>query len=350
MKRQYLGHTINGDSMKQSRFCLFLFMLLYNYIFLRSIVFPHCYKEYGYNGIWIIIAVLVIVVLLLLIIPKKIYNKSYLNEYKNSKIKYLINSILIIRVVLGISIASITLYDLFFYKSLYYLIPLVFIIVTFIISNLKPNEVIELNTLFSLVVMLLYSLYIYDFIDLDFYLIKKSFSLSFSGISILFSLCLVFDNLLLLLSNEKSDKPKKLTIISGMSLAIITVLFEYVLLVLSAGDYIFINERYIGYLTLLIEPVSRYNGNFDYIYILFLGCGAIFKFSYILSLIRNSINIKFNPLKIILFIAILFSLSAFIYFIYEAINIYLTVIIILIVLGLCIGFWIIKECYYAKKA
>lgn len=336
--------------MKQSRLCLFLFMLIYNYIFLRSIVFPYCYKEYGYNGIWIIISVLALVILLLLILPKKIYNNSYLASYNNSKIKIPINIILLLRLILGISIASITLYELFFYKSLYFLIPLAFIIVIFIISKLKPKEIIELSTLFSLVVMLLYSLYIYDFIDLDFYLIKKSFDFSFSGVAILFSVCLILDDLLILLSNELNDRPKKGIMISGISLSVITMLFEYLLLILSSGDYVFLNEKHIGYLTLLIEPVSRYNGNFDYIYILFLGCGAIFKFSYLLSIIRQSINIKYSPLKIIIFIVVLFLLCILIYMIYEFINIYLTVIIILIALGLFILFWILKECYYAKKA
>lgn len=336
--------------MKQSRLCLFLFMLIYNYIFLRSVVFPYCYKEYGYNGIWIVLFVLFLVILLLLVIPKKIYNKGYLESYINSKIKIPINIILLIRVILGISIASITLYDLFFYKSLYLLIPLAFIIVIFIISNLKPKEVIELNTLFSIVVVFLYSLYVYDFIDLDFYLIKKSFDFRLSWVAILFSICLVFDNLLVLLSNDLNDKPKKWIMISGIAIAIITMLFEYILLILSAGDYIFINERYIGYLTLLIEPVSRYNGNYDYVYILFLGCGAIFKFSYILSLIRKSVNIKYSPIKIILFLGIFFLLCLLLYMIYEFINIYLTVIIILIALGLFVLFWILKECYYAKKA
>lgn len=336
--------------MKQSRLCLFLFLLIYNYIFLRSIVFPYCYKEYGYNGIWIIISVLALLILLFLILPKEIYNNIYFASYIKSKIKILINIILLIRVILGISIASITLYELFFYKSLYFFIPLAFIIVIFIISKLKPKEIIELSTLFSLVIMLLYSLYIYDFIDLDFYLIKKSFDFSFSGVAILFSACLFLDNLLILLSNELNDKPKKAIMISGIAFSVITMLFEYVLLILSSGDYIFINEKYIGYLTLLIEPVSRYNGNFDYIYILFLGCGAIFKFSYLLSIIRQSINIKYNFFKSIVFIVLFFLLCLLIYMLYEFINIYLTVIIILLALGLFVLFWILKECYYAKKA
>ncbi len=336
--------------MKQSRLCLFLFLLIYNYIFLRSIVFPYCYKEYGYNGIWIIICVLALVILLFLVLPKKIYNSSYLATYNKSKIKIPINIILLMRIILGISIASITLYELFFYKSLYYLIPLAFIIVIFIISKLKPKEIIELSTLFSLVIMLLYALYIYDFIELDFYLIKKSFNLSFSWIAILFSVCLFLDNLLILLTNELNDKPKKLVMIGGISLAMIAMLFEYLLLILSSGNHIFINERYIGYLTLMIEPVSRYNGNFDYIYILFLGCGVIFKFSYFFSIIRQSVNIELNWFKMIIFIALFFLLCLLIYMLYEFINIYLTVIIILLILGFFVLFWILKECYYAKKA
>lgn len=350
IKGQNLDHTIKGDSMRQSRICLFLFMIIYNYIFLRSIVFPYCYKEFGYNGIWMIIVILVLVIVMFLLIPKKIFDNNYYDNYKKSKIKHFVNALLFLRVILGIFVATITIYDLFLYKYPYLLIPIAFLLVMLIISNLKPKEIIELNTLFSIVILFLYSLYLYDFIDLDFYLMVKEFNLSFNGVFILFSICLLLDNLLILFSNEKNDKPKKLVMIGGISFAIISVLFEYILLVLSAGDYIFLNEKYIGYLTLMIEPVSRYNGNFDYIYILFLGIGAIFKFSYILSVVKNSLSFKFNiKNKAIAFLIMLF--LCFIFFILrEFINIYFIIISILLVLGLSLLIFILKECYHAKKA
>ena len=135
-------------------------------------------------------------------------------------------------------------------------------------------------------------------------------------------------------------------------ISFLLLLFEYSFLTLSSGDELFKNSPLSGFQALSIEPITRFNGNFDYIYIVLIITSIVFKMSYFLSIIKNSIKSRFGRIKEMLLLLI--SLSALIYIFYiinennVAISYSLSVILFLLCGSILIWFiWVVKN---AKKA
>lgn len=339
-----------GDMMKLSRVSLFFFILIFNYLSLRVIVFPFMFNNYTTSGALYIIVFLFSVVPFFAFLPKRILNNNYFISYQRSKIKYLYNSILFIRIVFGIVISAFVLNKIFFVDySIFWLLG-GFFLVLFIISTLKPHEIIQIGTLFSILTTFIYIFYVYNYINLDFQLLFDNLSFNFDFMLFIIPYCIIFDNLSLLLVLGKNATIKKSTIVGALTLAILFFLFEYLNLSLISGDTLFLNNPMVGFIALSIEPVSRYNGNFDYIYILMIGVCSIFKFSYFFSLINNSTKAYKSKITYMsLCIACFVSSIGIYYLLINFYNIVITVVIAIFMSSLIFLLWILKEVYYARK-
>lgn len=329
---------------------LFFFILSYNYIWLRTTIFPHFYNTYGVNGIFYILFIAIAIGLFFLILPKAFYKIEY-KEYEKSKYKYFLNAILFIRIALGIAIVGVILYTLFFYDYPLIMSIIGLVLVILIISNSKPSDIIQISTLFGIIGLLLYFFYLYQFIDLDFSLLSFEFKLDNYILYILLA-ALIFDNLIYLITDKEKLKITKKTVIIGIMISFLLLLFEYSFLILSSGDELFKNNPLSGFQALSIEPISRFNGNFDYIYIVLILTSIIFKMSYFLSIIKNSIKSRIGRIKEILLLVISLSVLIYIFYIINknnvAISYSLSAILFLLCGSILIWFiWVVKN---AKKA
>lgn len=336
--------------MRISSTSLFLFIVGFNYIFLRAIVFPVFYDTYGANGLIYINILQMVITLAFLLIPKRLYKENYFEKYKDGKFKYFYNLFLVLRIIIGLAIGCYILHVLFFYNQRFILLPLGMIIIILIISSIKPSEVLQLSTLFGLTIILTYFIYLYNFINLDFSLVMKNFNYKFDWLFVILSLALIFDNFNYFIIDKNNIKFDKKIVILALGAVMLLFSIEYGILTLSSGDKLFLDYPLVGFVALGIEPISRYNGNFDYIYVLMVVITSVFKYSYFLSICRNSMNIKFNKLKYIILAMLLFGGVMLIYFLYGIdINIIKWIIISLFLLSSIVLIWMIKENIHAKK-
>lgn len=328
---------------------LFFFILSYNYIWLRTTIFPYFYNTYGVNGIFYILFIAMVIGLFFLILPKSFYKIEY-KEYEKSKYKYFLNAILFIRIALGIAIIGVILYTLFFYDYPLIMSIIGIVLVILIISNSKPSDIIQISTLFGIIGLLLYFFYLYQFIDLDFSLLSFEFKLDNYILYTLLA-ALIFDNLIYLISDKEKLKITKKTVIIGIMISFLLLLFEYSFLTLSSGDELFKNIPLSGFQALSIEPISRFNGNFDYIYIVLILTSIVFKMSYFLSIIKNSIKSRFGRIKEILLLLISLSVLIYIFYIINENNVAITYSLsaILFLLSGSILIWFIWVVKNAKK-
>lgn len=290
------------------------------------------------------------VITFFLFLPKKFFELDFYTRFKDSKLKYGINIALLLRIVMGLSIGCYALQEHFFYDYPYLAILVGITVVLLIISSLKPSEVIQISTLFGIIVSACYLFYLFNFTNLDFQLLFRDFRFDFNILLFILPYCVIFDNLFYFLVDRNTLTLTKKNIVLGISASSFLFLFEYVILVLTAGGETFKGNPLVGFLALSIEPVSRYTGNFDYIYILMVGVACIFKFSYFFSLIKNSMNWSMSKLKYalaFLFIAGLCYLSYILLKINHLISYYF--VISLFLFGGILIFWMIKEVIHARK-
>lgn len=337
---------------KISMVSLFFFILSYNYIWLRTTIFPHFYNTYGVNGIFYILIIAMVIGLFFLILPKAFYKIEY-KEYEKSKYKFFLNAILFIRIALGIAVIGVILYTLFFYDYPLILSFIGIVLVILIISNSKPSDIIQISTLFGIVGIFLYVFYLYQVINLDFSLLSFEFKLDNYVLYILLA-TLIFDNLIYLITDKDKLKITKKTVIVGIIFSFLLLLFEYAFLTLSSGDKLFRNSPLSGFQALSIEPITRFNGNFDYIYIVLILTSIVFKMSYFLSIINNSIKSRFGRIKEILFLLTTLSVLIYIFYMINKSSVIISYSISVILFLLCgsilIWFiWVVKNVKKAKK-
>jgi len=335
---------------KISRVSLFFFIVSFNYIFLRAVLFPLIYDNYGTNGNIYILLIIGVMILLFLLLPKSFYQMDFNSKYNTSKIRWLINPILMLRVILGIGTATMVLNELFFFDYKYAVILSGILLVTILISTLKSNEIIQVSTLFGIAVMLGYFLFLFNYIDLDFSLITKGFSFRLDTILIALIITSVLDNLYLFISNKEGINLSKKLLLVGLLCSFVLFSFEYGILTLSSGAEMFKANQLVGFEALGIEPVSRHNGNFDFIYILMIVVAVVFKFAYFMSIIKGSF--KKEPKRIYYFILyvclFVFTLIAHqLLRLHELATIYS--VLILFSFGFILLLWMIKVIINAKK-
>ena len=77
---------------KLSRVSFFLFIFIFNYIWLRAIFIDYFFTIYENMSVIYSVLFSVIIVLVFLLIPEKIYRNDFHKNYNKSKIKYIIKT------------------------------------------------------------------------------------------------------------------------------------------------------------------------------------------------------------------------------------------------------------------
>lgn len=283
--------------MKVSKVSFFFFILTYNYLLLRALVFPYLYNECGVNGYIYIGIILLIILLFFLVLPRKFISIDLLEKYRNSKIKYLVNIILLLRIGFGAYYGATTISYLFFKDTSPWILVIGLCLLIIILSSLKPSDVIQITTLFGIVILIIYLAYMLSFVSPDFSAIYLLYDFKMKPFVFLFSMLLIGDNYLILFCNKDEFEFSKKTFLIAISITFLFFCFEYMSLSLTFGDFYFKNMNYIGFIPLGIKSVSRYFGNFEYVYILLITASSVFKFSYFFSIVKYSFDFK-NKLKI----------------------------------------------------
>lgn len=330
-----------------SKISLFLFLLNYNYIFLRLIIFPYMYVEYSYMAYLYIAIIIVILLLLFLFIPKVVYKTNLNEKYKNSKFKHIYNIILLLKNILYIYIGSLLIqridYDML---SIYYFIIAISITVL-LVSRLKSNDVIELSTLFVMAAIGIYMLAFLHMVDVDFSGLR-SFKFKLPNVPFYLILLSIFsDNLLVLLTDKTNMKFNKSTIILPLITQFIFMMFEIYQMLLSAGDKLFLDYEFIGFISLSFQTTSNYIGNLNFVYLYILTMATIINTSFSFSIIKESYNLKKNIIVDIFLLIIMISSMLLI----NNLDFSFIVNILLYVssFGIILFIWLIKEIYNVRK-
>ncbi len=332
---------------KLSRISFFLFVSVYNYIWLRMIMFPYFYNEYGSMGIYYIAIIGVVVLLIFLLIPKAIMKYLYDDAYKKSIFKFFYNTILLLENIFGIAFCVYLLTKIFIPTGNFFIMLSLITITIVVLSHYKPKDVMELSTLFIILGYAILSLTLFFQPNLD-----TSIFLDFKKTSLwalpLFVFMFIGDNLTFLI-NKKDIQFSKLNFIMAIFMALFFFGAEYFILVGNAGDTYFKGLNWVGFISLSIEPITRYLGNFDFAYIFYIMICCIFKYAYNLSIIRNSIQLNHKLMSGIMLITV-FTLGSVCYLCIPMEDLYMKVVASLLILSSTLMFWLIKEWYCARKS
>lgn len=331
---------------KLSKVSFFLFVSIYSYLWLRIIMFPYFYNEYGNIGMFYIAIIIVAILLFFALIPKKILTFDYGDSYKKSYFKYVYSVILLLENIFGISFAVYLLSKIFILTGNYY-VMLGFIGLALVALSLyHPKDIMEISTLFIMVGYAILTLTLFSYPSLDMTLI---FPIKKAGYWALpFFVIMFIGNNLTLLIHKKDIRFSKLNFIMAMLFSLLLFAIEYFVLISTAGDVYFKNLNWVGFLILSIEPISKYIGNFDFAYIFYIMICCIFKYSYNLSVIRNSMDINKKVMSVFSFITI-FCLGIVCFLCIPMNQFYFGIISIVLLSSFSIFFWFLKECYYVRK-
>lgn len=326
---------------KLSKISFFLFTSVYNYIYLRSIIFPFFYNNYGNMGLYYTGIIIVGIALLYLLTPLK-----FIVNYNKSSFKYFYNIILLIEASLGISFCVYLLSKIFISKGNFYIMLGCIIFVIGILSSNKPKDVINISTLFIIVGYLVLFLTLFFYPDLDFSLIlpiKKNNILSIT----FFIVLLYLDNLKLLIYKEELNFSKS-NFILAILFAITLFGIEYLILLTNSGDTYFKGLNWLGFISLSIEPITKYLGNFDFAYVFYIIVSCVFKYGYNLSLVKESIKNN-RAINAVVYI-ILFILCIVWYRYIRFDELYFRITMGAVLISISLLAWFIKEYIYARKA
>ncbi|MDE5546271.1 MAG: hypothetical protein K2I88_02280, partial [Anaeroplasmataceae bacterium] len=147
---------------------------------------------------------------------------------------------------------------------------------------------------------------------------------------------------------KKDIQFSKLNFIMAIFTAFVLFGTEYFILITNAGDTFFKNLNWVGFISLSIEPISKYIGNFEFAYIFYIMISCIFKYSYNMSLLRSIIKINKHLMSGILLVMFIVLCSVCFLFI-PMTDIFLKIVAVLMLCSFLILFWFIKECYHARK-
>lgn len=329
-----------------SKISFFLFVSIYNYLWLRIILFYFYYNHLGNMGFLGILFFIVGVLLVLILLPKKLLNKDYTERFKKSYFKYFYFLILLLESIFGISVGIYILTTVFLLEATPFIALTIVMLTVAILSVAKPAEIMEISTLFSIVgyITLFVSLSLFPELEMTMLLPFKEFNYLIIPLSVLL---VIGDNMSIIVSKENINF-SKLNFIMAIFTALVFFALEFVMLLCSSGTEFFKGLNWVGFICLSIQPVSKYFGNFDFAYIYFILCGCLFKYTYNLSLIRNSLNIGKKIMTIILAIT-LSSLGLVCYFFIPLTEFMLVIISVLLIASCLILGWFIKECYFVRE-
>ena len=162
------------------------------------------------------------------------------------------------------------------------------------------------------------------------------------SISFIFS-----DNLLVLLTDKTNMKFNKSTIILPLITQFIFMMFEIYQMLLSAGDKLFLDYEFIGFISLSFQTTSNYIGNLNFVYLYILTMATIINTSFSFSIIKESYNLKKNIIVDIFLLIIMISSMLLI----NNLDFSFIVNILLYVssFGIILFIWLIKEIYNVRK-
>ncbi len=332
---------------KLSKVSFFLFVTIYNYLWFRIILFNYIYNNLGNMGVLGITLIAVAVLFIFAIIPKKLLENDYTAGFNKSNFKYFYYIILILESIFGLCFCTYLLAEVFILGANPFCMLFFLSLIMSILSKAKPFEVMEISTLFSIVGYILLFASLMLFPNIDFTVL-----LPFNNVNFLFFpfvlLMIVGDNLSIII-NKENLKFSKLNYIMGILTAIFFLGLEYFLLICCSGTVFFQNLDWVGFIILSIEPVTKYFGNFDFAYIFFIVCSSIFKYSFNLSIIRNSLNLNKKVMSFVMF-GILGILGFITYKFIPLGKIMMIVSSVLLMLSFTIFIWFLKECYFVRKS
>ena len=91
------------------------------------------------------------------------------------------------------------------------------------------------------------------------------------------------------------------------------MIIEYGLFIMVVGDKVFLDLDYVGFIKMSFMPVTKYFGDFNFVYIYLLIICLLFKASYDLKKIKEIIDVDNKTINIISCI-LFFGLSLFVHF------------------------------------
>lgn len=331
---------------KLSRISFFLFVSVYNYLWLRILLFPYFYNTYGNMGLYYIAILAIAILLAFVFLPKKLMLHNYEEAFKKSNFKYFYSIIILLENIFGVAFCVYLLSKIFIPTGNYY-IMLGFITVALVaISYYQPKDIMEISTLFIIFgySVLVLTLFFYPNLDISLLLpIRQTSIIALPIFGVLF-----FGDNLTFLVNKKDVQFSKLNFIMAIFISFLLLGVEYFILITNAGDTYFKGLNWVGFISLSIEPISKYIGNFEFAYVFYILICCIFKCSYNLSLLRNSIDIHKHFMSGIL-ILMFISLCIVCFLCIPMEGIFLWVVAVLMLCSFSILFWFIKECYHARK-
>ncbi|MDE6660343.1 MAG: hypothetical protein K2J93_00780 [Anaeroplasmataceae bacterium] len=331
---------------KLSKISFFLFVSVYNYLWLRIIMFPYFYNTYGNMGVYYTAIIAVAMILVFAFLPKRLMQHDYVEGFKKSNFKYFYSAILLLENIFGVTFCLYLLSKIFIPSGNYYIMLGFVAIVLVALSYYQPKDIMEIATLFIILGYAILTLTLFFYPDLDTSLlfpIKET-----SIISLPIFVVLFFGDNLTFLINKKDVEFTKLNFIMAIFSAFILFGVEYFILITNAGDTLFKGLNGVGFISLSIEPISKYIGNFEFAYVFYILISCIFKYSYNLSVLRNSIEIHKHFMAVVLFIMIV-ALCSVCYIFIPLQGLYLRVVAVLLLCGFLILFWFLKECYHVRK-
>ncbi|MGM9969054.1 MAG: hypothetical protein ACI35S_01515 [Anaeroplasma sp.] len=326
-----------------SKISLFSFIVLYNYTILRLFIFSDFYNNYGLSGLIPVLMALASITIVYIFLPKKIYNYDFYQSFINSKFKYIFRPILFLRAFLGLFYSSYLLMSMFF-PSKFLLIYIGFLIVSLLISRDKPSDIIEIATLFGILGLFLYFLVFLSFINIDFSLISFQYGIKIDSIFLI--IAFILDNLIYFLADKEKLKLNKMVVILAVFFSFLLFGFEFVLLVLTCGDVLFANDPFVGFILLTIQTVSRYLGNFKYIYAYLIIITGVFKFSFYLALL-NDIKPSIKSSLLYFIILVILGIGLIEYIKKDSGQIQF-ISISLIIATILLAIWMFKEAYNVR--
>lgn len=329
-----------------SKVSFFLFVTVYNYLWMRIILFYFFYNHFGSMGLYFTALLAVIVLLFLVLVPKKLMNKNYREEFKKSIFKYIYVAFILLESIFGVSYCAYLLSTIFIPDANFFYVLIVISLALIFLSKRKTKDIMEIATLFIIVgyVILLITLFVYP--NLDFTLLLPLKEINYWLLP-LFALMVLGDNFTLLI-NKDGLNFSKMQFILAIGVAFCFFALEYFLLICNAGAEFFKGLDWVGFICLSVEPITQYFGNFDFAYLYYIVLCCIFKYAFGISLVRENIQMNSKAMSILLLI-ILAVLGSICFMWIPMDSTFMFFVFCLLVLSFSIFFWFLKECYHVRK-
>lgn len=184
-----------------SKFSLFLFSLMYNYIFMRYFISFNIYNTEG--GIFLYLLAIVLVFIVYMLIKNEKLKCLFQYIYKQKILRILLALLMLIEALFLIILTTSILTDYFFFNQNYYLFLFPLGIVVFLISKEHPIGIINFSTLILFVVFTMKTLIFIFMPSLDFTNLLPIRELKITNIyGIVYLLFVMFNSLMLLLLNN----------------------------------------------------------------------------------------------------------------------------------------------------